>query len=200
VVRRGGPGKGHTRPTGPRCVCGKVIYKSRSGAKHAARMLHKSEKRPYRCQVTPLPDVWHLGELSAEVIAGDVTRDEAYEMAHTEVEARRLVGIRSNRGCETCGSAGYEFSHRRTRAIQDDHVWCPCNGVNSCHTCHAWLHAHPADAKVLGLMVSRFEPNPAGVPVRLKMGWVLLHCDGTVSHLRDDQVEVNDLGVPVIAA
>lgn len=185
--------------TGPRCICGKAMFKTRDAAKRAARNLH-SDKRPYRCEITTIPNTWHVGELAASVIAGEVTRGEVYAAVHDEVDARRLVGQRSNRGCETCGGNGYEFSHRRTRAIRDDHLWCPCNGTLSCHTCHEWLHRHPDDAKVLGLMVSRYVDEPGTVPARLKTGWVLLHCDGSVTPLHEDQVTTTDWGTPALVA
>lgn len=184
---------------GPRCVCGKVIFHSRQQAKAAARRVQTRGKRPYICDLAPDggDTVWHLGELGPAVKAGRATRRQVYVRRDGEVEARQKVGTRAKRYCETCGGKGYEYSHRRTVAVKDDHEWCPCNGTLSCSSCHDWLHRHPLDARALGLMVSRYVDEPAKVPVRLRGGWVMLHCDGSVTPLRQDQVELEH-GTPTL--
>jgi hypothetical protein len=39
-----------------------------------------------------------------------------------------------------------------------------------CHTCHKRAHAHPASARLEGLIVTRAAPNPSG--------WDFLHYQG----------------------
>lgn len=191
--------KNRSPMSGPRCVCGKTIFTSRAQARAAARSAFTRGQRPYICEVSQTGyTVFHLGGLADSVKRGEATRDVIYQRGEGEVEARRLVGIRAKLACETCGGKGYEFSHRRTRGVRDEHQWCACNGTLSCHTCHEWLHAHPLDARVVGLMVSRFADEPAKVPVRLRTGWVLLHCDGTTTRLRPEQV-VTEHGAPALA-
>lgn len=58
----------------------KVRYVDKRGAKKAIREVHSSGRaqsklRPYRC---PECDFWHVGNLSRQVIAGRVSRKEAY--------------------------------------------------------------------------------------------------------------------------
>lgn len=101
----------------------------------------------------------------------------------SETTARKLVRERAKGRCEVCGGPGYEYSHRRRRNIRG-HAWCPCNGVLSCRTCHAKMHAHPERARELGLHVSAFEESPSEVPVTLLVGEVRLFCDGTFEFLQ----------------
>lgn len=71
------------------------------------------------------------------------------------------------------------WHHRRTRSVRDVHRHCPCNGVFLCHTDHAWVHAHPFEARQHGLIVTRHEPEPFTVPFRRGDGaWVLPNCTG----------------------
>lgn len=57
---------------------GKYLYADRKTARKASR-LHTSHKNPYRCSANPI--LWHIGELSPEVIRGHVDRDTYYQWA-----------------------------------------------------------------------------------------------------------------------
>lgn len=75
---------------------------------------------------------------------------------------------------------GEAYHHRRSRSVRDEHTHCTCNGVTLCTTCHEWVHAHPFEAKTVGLIVSRHK-EPSRVPMDTSTyGPVLLNCDGSV--------------------
>lgn len=56
-------------------VHGKLLYANRKTAKKAARS-HVSHKNEFPC--TEIPALWHIGELPAVVIRGEVTRDSYF--------------------------------------------------------------------------------------------------------------------------
>jgi len=58
------------------------------------------------------------------------------------------------------------------------HRHCPCNGVYLCHTCHVWVHQHPASARDLGLILSAEERAPFDVPLLTFGGWRYHDCAG----------------------
>jgi hypothetical protein len=98
-----------------------------------------------------------------------------------ETQARKLVRERARGRCEVCGGNGYQWSHRRTRSIRDEHTWCPCNGLLACSTCHMKMHMNPEWARERGLHVSSFVDEPGTVPVMLRSFQWRLHCDGSFS-------------------
>jgi hypothetical protein len=75
------------------------------------------------------------------------------------------------------------WHHRRSRSVRDDHTHCPCVGVWLCPTCHAWVHAHPEDARNAGLIVSRYIAEPSRIPFKTPLGWCRPRCDGTWSEV-----------------
>lgn len=175
--------------------CGKASYSSRSDAKTMARRLglKGAGNRPYPCP--EFPGYYHLGHLAEDIIKGTITRAQAYGMDEAEKWARNTVAMRAHHLCEVCGGRGQEFSHRRTRAVRDDHLWCPCNALLSCHTCHATMHAGPVEARRVGQHVSRYIAEPATVPVQLSVGWAMLDCDGGGRVVPAEQV-IDEYGTP----
>lgn len=95
--------------------------------------------------------------------------------------AREVVFARARYRCECCGGPAKEFSHRRTRAIRGEQQHDARNALAACSRCHAWMHAHPEQARERGWHVSRHEPDPGSVPVWLppRGGWFLLGHDGS---------------------
>jgi hypothetical protein len=89
-----------------------------------------------------------------------------------------LVAVRQARRCLRCGTPGSDWHHRRGRSVKDAHQHCPCNGVLLCKSCHDWAHAHPFDARRVGFIVSRSEPEPGRAPVRTYHGVIVLDCVG----------------------
>jgi len=67
--------------------------------------------------------------------------------------------------------------------VVDDHTHCPCNGVWLHHSCHQYVHAHPVEARRLGLIVSRYEENPYVVPVEAAWGTRYHSCGGEVTYV-----------------
>ena len=86
-------------------------------------------------------------------------------MTQIPEESRARVKHRDQYACRRCGQKGSDWHHRRSRRIRDDHTHCACNGIWLCHPCHMWAHAHVAEAREAGLIVSAYEENPATVPV-----------------------------------
>lgn len=174
-----------------RCACGKVSYETRAAAKRAKRGLGTradGRMRPYQCQVNT--QVWHLGHLHDDVVAGAVGRDRVYTPSEVQAMAREALLRRAGRQCEVCGGVGRDYSHRRTRSVKDAHQWCPCNAVWACRTCHDAMHAAPAQARERGHHVSRYVEEPATIPVRLRGRWFVLLCDGTKIPVADTLVRV----------
>lgn len=94
--------------------------------------------------------------------------------------ARITVKVRSHYRCERCGAPASEghWHHRRSRRVVDAHQHCPCNGVWLCGTCHQWAHAHPADARAAGWIVSAWVDEPTTVPVHTPWGVRYHLCSG----------------------
>jgi ribosomal protein L37AE/L43A len=178
-----------------RCICGSATYLSRNDAKASKRRQGKAMigKRVYACKLNP--GAYHLGDLDPAIVAGDLTRADAYGMDDTEKWAREVVVTRAHHLCEVCGGMGYEYSHRQTKAVHAGHQWCPCNGLWSCRSCHGRMHAGPAKAREDGHHVSRFEKVPAVIPVLLSVGWAILDCDGGGKLLKPEQV-IHEYGIP----
>lgn len=59
-------------------IHGKLLYVNRKTAKQAARE-HQSHKNEFKCEVNPA--MWHIGELPAAVISGEMTRNEYFRSA-----------------------------------------------------------------------------------------------------------------------
>lgn len=103
-------------------------------------------------------------------------------MTEIPTASRLIVGDRDRNRCVRCGGRGYEWHHRRTRAVRDVHQHCACNGVLLCRTCHTWVHQHPAEARPLGLIVSKFNATPFAIPVVTVWGTRFHDCDGTITY------------------
>ena len=93
--------------------------------------------------------------------------------------SRDVVRARDRHRCVRCQipAPNGHWHHRRSRSIRDAHTHCPCNGVWLCPTCHAFVHAHPQQAREEGLIAPR-SANPQAVPFRTPLGWRLPDCDG----------------------
>lgn len=79
--------------------------------------------------------------------------------------------------CERCGQPlvdNLERHHRQKRVTGGDRL---ANIVGLHTVCHAWVHAHPAESRDSGLIVSSYAADPAEVPV-----WI-----GGVRWLLDDE-------------
>jgi hypothetical protein len=50
--------------------------------------------------------------------------------------------------------------------------------------CHRWVHAHPFQAKGVGFIVSRYQPEPGTVPMVTPWGTRALACDGTYTTIQ----------------
>jgi hypothetical protein len=80
--------------------------------------------------------------------------------------ASSLLYARSRARCEVCGHrllARVERHHRQRRAVGGDRL---ANLLYLHSDCHAWLHAHPVEARAGGWIVSAYG-DPATTPVRL---------------------------------
>lgn len=90
----------------------------------------------------------------------------------------RLIDQRDNDGhgaiparlCQRCGtSRDPQRHHRRGKAKggskRRTHTQCSCNGITLCgpggNSCHQWAHAHPAEARAQGFIVSQAVSEPA---------------------------------------
>jgi hypothetical protein len=57
-----------------------------------------------------------------------------------------------------------ERHHRQKRITGGDRL----ANIVALHTaCHAWVHAHPAEARESGLIVSSYAADPSEVPVMI---------------------------------
>jgi hypothetical protein len=120
-------------------------------------------------------------------------------MATTDIPIEARIAVESRDGllCVRCRHFGADWHHRRTRAVDDRHRHCPCNGVLLCRTCHSVAHRMPEASRMLGLIVSRFCECPWMVPVKMIDGWWELDCEGGARSLQDRNV-VLDEGIPMV--
>lgn len=84
------------------------------------------------------------------------------------------VKARDIRRCARCGTPTLEghWHHRRSKSIRDECVHESCNGVWLDAACHAWVHAHPFEARELGFIVSRYK-IPHEEPMKSAVfGWI----------------------------
>lgn len=90
--------------------------------------------------------------------------------------SRLQVKVRDMSQCVRCGTPTHvgQWHHRRSRSVRDEITHSPCNGIYLCATCHAWVHAHPFEARANGWIVSRYA-DPREQPVfHSQFGMVLL--------------------------
>jgi len=79
---------------------------------------------------------------------------------------------RSGGVCERCRNArGESVHHRKLRSrggqhTEDNCVWL-CGDGTRMGTCHAWAHAHPAEATASGWMVPSWQDPADVVPAPL---------------------------------
>lgn len=93
--------------------------------------------------------------------------------------AREIVYERSGLVCEVCGRArATDWSHRKPRS--QGGLWCPTNGLHTCHPHHMLFHRHPEKSRAMGWFVSSSD-DPAAAPVYTRHGRVLLHENGAMS-------------------
>ena len=71
-----------------------------------------------------------------------------------DVEWKQAVRERYNYTCQRCGiyNLHIDCHHINTRARRPDLKHDVNNGVTLCRRCHSWVHHHPAEASVLGLL------------------------------------------------
>lgn len=86
---------------------------------------------------------------------------------------------RQGHRCARCGDAltdRIERHHRQRREVGGDRY---ANIVGLHPHCHAWVHAHPTEARASGLIVSSHAPDPAAVAVYLPglTGWAWWYLD-----------------------
>jgi hypothetical protein len=106
--------------------------------------------------------------------------------------ASTLLLARSRARCEVCGhtiGVGVERHHRQRRAVGGDRL---ANLLYLHRHCHAWVHAHPADARAAGWIVSAYG-DPATTPVRLWSKALVLLDDSGGWVGADDQQTCSDL-------
>jgi len=113
----------------------------------------------------------------------------------------RIVDERDEFRCQRCGASLASVSgsrHHRQLRRSGDHR--PCNLVLLCGSgttgCHGWAHAHPAEARLEGLIVPSWA-SPEFVPMKTYGGWVRLVPDGSVLELGARHAErlLRDLGL-----
>lgn len=102
--------------------------------------------------------------------------------------SRNLVVARDKSRCVRCGApaATGHWHHRRSRSIRDDLTHSPANGVWTCGVCHAWLHAHPFEARATGLIVSRYADPSTEILIHALYGPVLLDTDGGYKQVEEE--------------
>lgn len=93
--------------------------------------------------------------------------------------ARATVSKRDRGLCVRCSGRGTDHHHRRSRSVRDEHTHCPCNLILLCRTCHSTVHAQPTQSMTTNLIVSRYNPQPAGTPMLLAGEWWFTHCSGS---------------------
>jgi hypothetical protein len=89
--------------------------------------------------------------------------------------ARQAVRERQDRQCARCGAA-YSEIHHRLRRREGGHRLSILVGL--CSTCHRWAHANYPEAQAAGYRISVHETDPAAVPIRTFMGWMLFDDEG----------------------
>ncbi|MBW3088804.1 HNH endonuclease [Bifidobacterium sp. 82T24] len=116
-------------------------------------------------------------------------------MSQPSASVKRLVDERDGRCCSVCGrylpgSPGGRH-HRQLRSQQPDPTLLhrPSNLIDICGTgttgCHGWVHAHPAEAYRLGLLV-RMGRDPSETPMLRyarsdRPQWVMLNDNGDIT-------------------
>lgn len=108
-----------------------------------------------------------------------------------------MVDRRDGYRCVRCGRSLASFPgsrhHRRMRSQSDrTHAHDVENLILLCGSgttgCHGWVHAHPADAYALGLLVHSYE-DPAETPVDTWFGRVTPTPDGGYRKAGGEQPE-----------
>lgn len=103
-------------------------------------------------------------------------------------ETKRDVRSRDSERCARCGSdAGpLDVHHRMARgmggASRPDIAFGMANLVTLCRRCHQHTEDRPLESIRSGLKILRSSAtDPASIPVRLHVGWVLLANDGSIA-------------------
>ncbi|WNM65444.1 HNH endonuclease [Microbacterium phage Phonegingi] len=113
----------------------------------------------------------------------------------------RIIDERDGYSCVRCGISLAAVSgsrHHRQRRRSGDHS--PANLILLCGSgttgCHGWAHAHPAEARAVGLIVPTWT-QPEFVPVLTWRGWLRLVPDGSTLDLSTNQAKrlLRDLGL-----
>lgn len=99
-------------------------------------------------------------------------------------QARLIIWERAGGHCEMTGCGrvistdGMNAHHRRLRSAGGTD--CPCGLMALCALCHHQrVHAHPANARDHGWIISRFDKrDPSQVGMLLAAGFRFFTCDG----------------------
>ena len=90
-----------------------------------------------------------------------------------------MVLTRDRWRCVRCGKyldAG-SIHHRRMRSHKWPGLNLPSNLLTLCGSgvsgCHGWAHAHPAQAREDGFLVSAYDDHPETIPVHTWKGWMI---------------------------
>lgn len=94
-----------------------------------------------------------------------------------------LVEARAHCNCEAmipgvCNLRGEHLHHRLMRSQGGQHT--AANLIHVCHLCHQWIHAHPARAYKLGLLV-RSTHTPHNTPIYRRRRWCTLTDAGDIT-------------------
>lgn len=109
-------------------------------------------------------------------------------MSDIPQSVRTAVRVRERQRCLRCGVEGNDIHHRQRRREAGHTMWT-C--ILLCRTCHKWVHANPARARLTGFIISAHDPAGWERPIKAYWGWALISEEGSISHHRgaspDDQ-------------
>lgn len=158
-----------------RCrTTGALKYPSKERAERSIRALGGSHA--FRCP--DHPSHWH-------VAANEDPADPAHRRWTTAEwdQATLALWARCRDLCEWCGDplrGEMARHHRQRRQLGHDRL----SNLVALHTdCHRYVHAHPAEARATGHIVSAYEDDPAAVVIYLprQPAGVLLTDEGTMT-------------------
>lgn len=106
-----------------------------------------------------------------------------------ETAARKIVWVRDGHTCQLCGRSlvdtPHSTHHRINRGTGGSALLeRPSILIRACGTgttlCHGWITEHPAEAKRLGWILPKNNPDidPPSEPISTIHGWVLLDDNG----------------------
>lgn len=96
-------------------------------------------------------------------------------MSEIPTRVRQIVKQRDGGQCCRCGGPGSDLHHRQRRREAGHAVGII---VTLCRTDHAWVHAHPENAKAVGYIIPPWEEDACAVPMKTFSGWVTFDNEG----------------------